>query len=349
MKRLLWVAHIALACITLLAYASPYLSPSVFWPAAFASLAFPTLLICHILLAGFWLYQRTWRWLLSVAVIAIGAKHIAELYGTGNPESAESSISFTTFNIYGGRYLYERNEDSLRQNVSAWAACVESDVLALQESPRYASIVTEVKQVLRKRGYNYSYHPEQTYLSLYSRYPLVQTDLLDAYNEANGALSTLVVPAAGDTLHVIAAHLQSNQVRLDASDLALDVVTADRQAYWTLRSVARNYRQAAHARVEQAEEIAKIVERRTYPTVVLGDFNDTPLSYPLGVLRRAGLIDAFRQNGTGLGITYPGTIPGLRIDYVLATPELKVLNASVLDCAFSDHKPTRAVFALPAQ
>ena len=79
--------------------------------------------------------------------------------------------------------------------------------------------------------------------------------------------------------------------------------------------------------------------------VLLGDLNDVPLSYTLGELRRAGLIDAFREAGRGSGITYGGPVPALRIDYVLATEELEALTASVLKCDFSDHRPTRAVLS----
>ena len=46
-------------------------------------------------------------------------------------------------------------------------------------------------------------------------------------------------------------------------------------------------------------------------------------------------------------MSYPGTIPGLRIDYVMASERMEFRRSEVLDCDFSDHKPVRAELLLP--
>ena len=330
----------------LLAYASPYIPPSIFWPASFASLAYPSLLISNLLLGGYWIYKGKKYWLLSLLVVAIGYPHILELIGFSSPLKVEKSISFATYNLLGGKLIYDADSLAFRQNLQEFAGCIDADVIALEESPRYAHLGALVEQELAKKGLTYSFRTDKTNDTLHSRYPLINARLVRAYNKTNGASTALISPNPGDTILVIAAHLESNRVLLDAGNLVKDAAQANKQAYWTIRNVARNYRAAAILREAQSEELAKVISGSKHPVVLIGDLNDTPLSYTLGTLRRAGLVDAFRQNGSGLGITYPGTIPGLRIDYVLASPSLKPISAGVLNCDYSDHNPTHASFAL---
>ncbi|NRA50359.1 MAG: hypothetical protein HRU12_14605, partial [Phaeodactylibacter sp.] len=49
------------------------------------------------------------------------------------------------------------------------------------------------------------------------------------------------------------------------------------------------------------------------------------------------LEDAFRESGTGLGTTYAGKIPALRIDYQLYSPVLQALDQNICEENLSDH------------
>jgi len=68
-------------------------------------------------------------------------------------------------------------------------------------------------------------------------------------------------------------------------------------------------------RREQMAEILAAVEGQPEPLIVLGDLNSTPLHEVYRMLVEAGLTDAFREGGWGMGNTYPassGTVLGLR-------------------------------------
>lgn len=47
--------------------------------------------------------------------------------------------------------------------------------------------------------------------------------------------------------------------------------------------------------------------------------------------------DAYRERGYGIGTTYAGRIPLLRIDYVFADPQLNVSSFEIIKDHFSDH------------
>ena len=349
MRRLFWWANLALAAATLVAYASPYVAPGRLWPVAFAGLAYPTLVLLHLAFAGVWLLRKDRRALLSVATVAVGYAYLGEYVGLRRIErdEAAATVTFANYNLLGGNGLYAGGADSLPANLARFGACVLDgvDVAAFQETPYYSVVRAGLRETLDAGGLRYHFSPGPRVPNLHSRYPLLDTVVVEKYNHINALLRADAAVAPGDTLRIFVAHLQSNGVRID--DLAREIIDVNRRAYWELRSVAANYRAAARKRAEQVRDLVAAIRESPYPVVVLGDLNDPPLSYAVGELRRAGLGDSFRESGTGLGVSYPGTIPGLRIDYVMASERLAFRRSEVLDCDFSDHKPVRAELLLP--
>jgi endonuclease/exonuclease/phosphatase family metal-dependent hydrolase len=73
--------------------------------------------------------------------------------------------------------------------------------------------------------------------------------------------------------------------------------------------------------------------------------NDTPFSYAYHTLSY-GLKDSFSERGSGFGITYNGPIPGLRIDYILTSPQINIHSHDVLSSTLSDHYPVFSTVSL---
>jgi endonuclease/exonuclease/phosphatase family metal-dependent hydrolase len=84
--------------------------------------------------------------------------------------------------------------------------------------------------------------------------------------------------------------------------------------------------------------VAKAVSESPFPVIICGDFNDTPTSYTYATISK-GLTDAFLQSGTGIGKTYVGIFPTLRIDFILLSKELESLQTQTIEKPFSDHYP----------
>ncbi len=88
------------------------------------------------------------------------------------------------------------------------------------------------------------------------------------------------------------------------------------------------------------------------PAVLLGDFNTTDQSDNYALLTDAGLTDAFRAAGWGLGLTWPrGRLfgvpvpPLVRIDYIWHTQHFDALEAWVGPDNGADHLPVFARLA----
>ncbi len=145
-----------------------------------------------------------------------------------------------------------------------------------------------------------------------------------------------------DTVRVYNCHLQS--IRFGAEEykflqnLGKD---EDEQTVKRTRNILSRLRIAFIKRATQADMIAKHIKKCPYPVIICGDFNDTPLSYTYKKITE-GLVDAFRESGSGFGTTYAGPIPGLRIDYLLHSPEISAFNFKITRAKLSDHYPVAA-------
>ena len=73
--------------------------------------------------------------------------------------------------------------------------------------------------------------------------------------------------------------------------------------------------------------------------IICGDFNDTPLSYTYNQILNAGFKDAFISASRGIGKTYCGSLPLLRIDYFWYNDFIKVLDFNRIKKTTSDHYP----------
>lgn len=102
-----------------------------------------------------------------------------------------------------------------------------------------------------------------------------------------------------------------------------------------------DYRPAPTVRNQQVSEMRAIIERRSGPRILAGDFNAQPDAPELAPLwdEPLGFTDALGAVGLGCRPTYPTDRPSHRFDYVLASPEIDIVGAWVSTATASDHLP----------
>ena len=140
------------------------------------------------------------------------------------------------------------------------------------------------------------------------------------------------------TFRVFNLHLQSNAISSIADDVAANGNINDKKTWQQFKSMIGRFKRAVIKRADQAEHVAEKIKESPFPVIVMGDLNDVPQSYSYRLISNA-LQDTFREKGNGLGFTYVGPIPGLRIDYIFADPKLKVLDFNRGNRNYSDHRP----------
>lgn len=125
----------------------------------------------------------------------------------------------------------------------------------------------------------------------------------------------------------------------------------DNNASWSegILLYRRNYAIGKRIRDYEARNVRRYVdkERSAGKTVIVaGDLNDWCGSNCLDSLMGDDLKDAWWEGGNGFGWTYFGWHLRLRLDHILYSNELNLVDVKVVDSNLSDHKPLVARFRL---
>ena len=91
-------------------------------------------------------------------------------------------------------------------------------------------------------------------------------------------------------------------------------------------------------RKRQADLITASVATSPYPSVLCGDFNDVPNSYAYHTIGNK-MTNAFAAKGFGLGRTFLGLSPTLRIDNIFYSKDFEALQYERPFKKLSDHLP----------
>jgi endonuclease/exonuclease/phosphatase family metal-dependent hydrolase len=334
--------NVLLILLTLLSYLSPYVNPQTFWPISLLGLAYPWLLLLNLLFAIGWGLQRKRYAFMSLACIVAGIGHLTNFIGFDLSESAvhPGSIPVLSYNIYGFRGLPTGENGRGADTADFWAFLEETgpiDIICLQEAKEHHT--EEFVDVL-KYPHHFQYAGRGT--SILSKYPIRNKGKIE-FPESNNSCLWADVDINGKVIRVYNVHLQSNFISNEAGRLAREGDLQESETWKGIRGILGKYRRFAAMRVEQAERVASHIKGSPHPVLVCGDFNDTPLSKAYRILS-SGLVDGFQQKGRGLGTTYGGIIPSLRIDYILSDPRLQVIDYRIFHESFSDHYPILCQF-----
>jgi len=99
--------------------------------------------------------------------------------------------------------------------------------------------------------------------------------------------------------------------------------------------LVKHYQKFSALRAEQAKAIQKHSQSAAFPVVIAGDFNDTAQSYVYQLIG-SDMEDAFISRGNGIGVTYGGRIPALRIDHLFVRGS-EALSHNISRNPYSDH------------
>ncbi|GAC1368920.1 MAG: endonuclease/exonuclease/phosphatase family protein [Hymenobacter sp.] len=366
-----------------LAIACEQVPAGAFWPVVFGALTIPLALVATALLALYWL-RRNWRVaLLPLLALGLTWPHVQRglplhLAGLGSQAASEKggspgflpaagpgtvrllSANVRIFNVYA--HLRDPDFASSKGFVR-WLATSPADVLCLQEFYNEPHDSKESGDVFRTddhlgRGSGRHSFVSVTLtnsigaefgLAIFSRFPIVRrgTIAFGRLSQNHAMWADLARPAApgqrADTIRVFNLHLQS--MSMEETDI---VAATKSRAGLRLKApnLLRRFRNGAVARGTQVDTVLARVARSPYPVLLAGDLNDLPYSYAYDQLADH-LQNAWATVGFGIGATYHGRLPGLRIDQQFAGPQWRVLGCRVhREIKWSDHFPVEGLYRL---
>ena len=332
----------------LLSYLSIYVSPESFWILAVLGLSYPFLLLANLIFILLWLLINPRYAAISLVVVFAGYSHLSNFIRFNGKTTAEPGIEICTFNVKN--FVMDSPQKSRQDNAQGVIEYLQEknpDIICFQE----ISFFTDRKHTLLKSGnilninkkkytvYNsYSGGP-----SIYSSFPMLNKGEIQFEQSTNKVLFA-DLKIEKDTVRIYNCHLQSYKIS-PREIHSLDSISFNMQdeSIRDVKKVGSKLKHALLKRAKQAEMLREHIDQSPYPVIVCGDFNETPISY---IYRRVrgDLKDAFVESGKGLGNTYRGDLPSLRIDYMMHDDYFESFNFSIDKVEHSDHYPVRCTF-----
>lgn len=369
LHKLLFRLNMLAALMLLVTYTTPYISPQTFWPMAILGLAYPILLGINILFLIYWsLHKKILYVIFSILIILCGFPLLERTIGTvGEPaplDSTKVGIKVLSYNVKNfDLYNWNKNIEA-RNQMMALIREENPDVVCFQEfftKDDDEKGFDNVKWMQEQLGYpHYHFHKSLTVrerehfgVALFSKYPLSNQNHIVIDGSQANTIIYADVSVDNKTFRLFNAHLQSIHLgrsdlrymkELGGSEKSKEKKTAE--DHWKYsKSIVNKLKNAFVKRSKQAKQLHEYIKTSPHPVVVVGDFNDTPTSYTYKVISQ-GLKDAFLNAGIGLGVTYAGPLPALRIDYILYDPALGAREFKIINKELSDHFPISCIVSL---
>ena len=347
--KIVLAANIVFALSLILSYLAVHINPGTFAFPAFFGLAYPYLLLINIFFVIGWAMLLKFEALISVIVIAAGITHLSNYIRFAKRDGNKTgSFSVLSYNVRLFNF-FESPATGSEKKILDFIRKQDPDIICLQEF--FVNGVPSQKEAEIKRllGGKYQSHMKvvgsgkNRYYGIItlSKYPIIKKgELIHPKSSSLSVYTDIVIKK--DTFRLFNNHLQSFRLkRMERSFLEEIVATDDNKGEGDVKIISRSLKRGFVQRAEQAIALKKKVEASAYPVIVVGDFNDTPVSYSYRKIRK-GLNDAFVNSGYGAGFTYKGNYPANRIDYILYDNTFESAWFSIIKVKYSDHYPVMA-------
>ncbi|MBQ2566232.1 MAG: endonuclease/exonuclease/phosphatase family protein [Bacteroidales bacterium] len=338
----LWFLAVVLAGGLVAGYLAMYVNPSKAWYMTLFGILFMVFAVLNAVMAIAGILHLSRSALFSLFVL-IPAFFLSGRYiQFSGPESLrDGNLRVVSYNVglFGSSVKsLKMNEQECMDSVFRFLLGTGADIICLQEF--HFSGDSKTKDYLERRfpEYRAEYYLNQNPGGFYgnvilSRFPVRSRGKLDFPKSANQAIYA-DIDVRGTMLRVYNCHLESYNIETDK----LAHFNGDSTL---VRRTELKLRKSIEKRPEQVDAMVSSMESSPYESLVVGDFNDSPVSYTYRRLSR-GRSDAFVKGGKGNGATFRLFWPFLRIDYILFPSRYECTRYEMPKVRYSDHYPIQA-------
>ena len=325
----------------LFSYFSVFVPPDKWWFPSLFGLAYPFILLGNVFFILMWLLIKPRFLFISLVAVLMGFGFVRRYIQLGGEELENGDIKVLSFNVmhFAGDGLEHQKETA--EKIIDFLQGQDADIICLQEVRIRKNSIFNLAQTVENLDsiHHYQYaRSSTTYGSVtMTRFPIVNMGEIRFENSRNISIYTDVL-IDNDTVRIFNIHLQSYQIDPNRYNIIESTGAAESIEMEQVREVKSKFRNAYKLRAEQVREIRKYIDDSPYHVILCGDFNDPPASYSYRKLTR-GLKDAFVISGRGVGRTYIGKLPSMRIDYILHSSGFLSYNFKTIDFRLSDHLP----------
>ena len=357
-KHFFITVNVIAAVLFLLGSYGYLFKPEYFWVIGFLTLTSFYFLLVLAAFIFFWLLIKPRRAVISAAALFLAyipIKNIIpyRLSHSFSNTKKENALRIMTWNVAQFNIMEDKNHPEIKRQMFELINGYQPDIACFQEMVAEDSTVKnhghidEFLQKLNFKNYFYSYNSKEDFwgyahfgIIIFSKYPIINKQTVGFYpNDYNSIFQYVDIVKGEDTIRVFNIHLQS--LRFSKSNLKyIDKPTVEDEnaAIKESKNIIAKFKKGFLKRQIQADRIRAEIDKCPYPVIVTGDFNDVPNSYAYHTIGK-GLNNAFVEKGSGLGRTFSGISPVLRIDNIFVDSKMDVLQFNLVKRKLSDHFP----------
>lgn len=332
LRYFLLIINVLLILALFMSYLAAYISPEVNRFIPLFGLFFPYFFFINVLFAVAWLFTKKWTYgLLSFAALLIGfsAANRFMSFDSKKVFNSPKTIQISSYNLASGLLIRSKEKADFYQFIKDQ---YQDGVFFFQESSTV--ILDKLERQFPKEHFVRLKGKRATIMS---HYPVVDSGIIDFKDNYNVCVWA-DLDIRDEIIRVYTVHLQSNQVTRIAKDVRAKGELGDKETWSNVKTMMGRYSKSTIKRHEQVGFILENIASVDHPVIVAGDFNDIPQSYLYTDMSNR-LKDAFVEKGFGLGTSFNGSIPALRIDYIFVDPRFQILDFETHHHSYSDHYP----------
>ncbi len=357
-KHFFITVNIIAAILFLLGSYGYLLNPQYFWPVGLLTLTAFYFLLILVAFIFFWLIIKPRRALISVITLLLAFKPISNIIALRLSSSftqakPQNTLRVMTWNVAQFNVMEDEKHPAVKKDMIDLINYYQPDIACFQEMVAEDSTVKdhghvdEFLEKLKFGNYFYSYNSKEDFwgyahfgILIFSKYPIIKKQTVSFYpNDYNSIFQYVDIVKGADTIRVFNIHLQS--LRFSKANLKYidkPTVEDEKAALKESRKIIGKFKKGFLKRQVQADRIRAEINKSPYPVIITGDFNDVPNSYAYHTIGK-GMNNAFVKRGTGLGRTFSGISPVLRIDNIFVDKKMDVLQFQLIKKKLSDHFP----------
>ncbi len=359
LQKLLLIVNMLFVAAMILSYFSPFVNPKTNSIPAIFGLFYPAFFIINFLFFIFWLLRFKIYFIIPLITMLLGYGAFLKNVRFNKDKLVgdySQALKIVSYNVrLFDQYKATGNDTYFTRNaIFSFINSEQADIVCFQEffhgNEKYFPTIDPFIELQKAKNYHVDYTKttgdyRHYGIATFSVYPIVKRGAIHFENSnSNSGIFTDIL-FKKDTIRVFNFHLESikfsnadYQFVSEFIDPEAHNQTSSKVIFWKLKN-------AFVKRAEQANIVADYVKKSPYPVIVCGDFNDTPSSYVYHTISK-NLNDAFIETGQGIGSTYAGDLPFLRIDFILHSPVLEAFKYRKFSCNYSDHFPVSCYFKM---
>jgi endonuclease/exonuclease/phosphatase family metal-dependent hydrolase len=318
---------------------------------AFLGLAYPILVTINLILFFIWFIKRDIFFFPTLILLILGMYHHSRFLQI-NPKISENNsynekIKVMSFNVrLFDLYNWTHNEE-VKSKIVQLIKKQKPEIICFQEyfyDNNKEFITREI--ILKELGFEH-YHESFTDesnknslfgLATFSKFPIINKGSLAFKNDHSNHCMWSDIVCESDTIRVFNTHLGS--IRFNNSDYK--IIGGKGSPLYSYQKIPKQdifnrLKIGFSKRAQQINELVPYLKDSPFKRILCSDLNDTPISYAYNQLSNL-FTDSFTKSGFGIGGTYIGKVPFLRIDYIWHDKDLDSFNFKTHQNQLSDHK-----------